>query len=241
MSVASWILPIFEVRDGFRMAFRSLDQLMSRGKMIDVLWLTLSMIVAWFIYTPIHELLHVAGCRLTGGTVTELALAPEYGAHLLKKIFPFIHPESNYAGQLTGFTTPSRLSYFVTDMLPYVLSLFGLPVLHWATQKKWVWLAGLGYLLAFIPFMSIPGDLYEAVSLYVSPFGELITYPGLEGYLISDDVFLLIKSLQETGQWTRSNISLVIIILLGAIYMACQLLALQVRLLRLMKQDKTSK
>ena len=42
----------------------------------------LSMVVAWFIYAPIHELLHVLGCVATGGTVSELEIQPIYGGAL---------------------------------------------------------------------------------------------------------------------------------------------------------------
>ncbi len=233
--IANWLLPIFEVREGLVLAWKSLDKLMSSGKLTDVAVLMVGLLAAWFIYTPIHELLHVAGCQWSGGSVSELALAPEYGAHLLKKIFPFITPDSEYAGQLTGFTTPSVWSYVATDMMPYVLSLAGLAVLKWSANKRFVWLAGLGYLLAFIPFMSIFGDLYEAVSLFISPFGEVLTYPGPEGYLISDDVFKLIHILKVTGQLSMTNVILVAIGLAGAVYVACQILAIQVRLARFVK------
>lgn len=230
--IARILLPLFEVRDGFVFSFRALEGLMVKGRMLDVVLLMLGLMVAWFIYTPIHELLHVAGCEWSGGHVSELALAPEYGAHLLREIFPFVVPESDYAGQLTGFTVPSRMSYVVTIMLPYVLSLAGLPLLEWCRRKTNVGLAGLAYILAFVPFMSIPGDMFEVVSLFVSPIGEVFTYPGLDGYLVSDDVFKLIGILRDTGQWSGTNQVLVGVTFIGSIYVAMQLFALQVYLLR---------
>ena len=71
----------------------------------------------WIIYVPIHELLHVAGCVVTGGTVSELELSPLYGAAMLQKIFPFIVVGGEYAGRVTGFDTP----------FPYALEEYYLP------------------------------------------------------------------------------------------------------------------
>ncbi|MFQ5414746.1 MAG: hypothetical protein ACE5E6_09845, partial [Phycisphaerae bacterium] len=31
-----------------------------------------SLVVTWWVYVPIHELLHVLGCVATGGSVTQL-------------------------------------------------------------------------------------------------------------------------------------------------------------------------
>ena len=52
----------------------------------------LGLVVFWHLYTPVHELLHVGACVLGGGTVSELALKPQYGGTLLAHIFPFITP-----------------------------------------------------------------------------------------------------------------------------------------------------
>ncbi len=63
------------------------------------------LVVYWCINVPIHELLYVAGCVLTGGTVTTLELDPKYDAALLARIFPFVVAGSEYAGRLAGFDT----------------------------------------------------------------------------------------------------------------------------------------
>lgn len=221
------VIPVRTFGRSLKFCLDALEQIMAKGRMIDVAWLMLSLTLFWFIYTPVHELLHVAGCLVSGGSVSELALAPQYGGRLLQNVFPFIRPESNYAGQLTGFTTPSIWSYFVTDMAPYVLSLLGLPLLAVAGKRRSAWIAGPGFLLAFVPFMSIPGDLYEAVSLLTSPVGELFHRPGLSGYLVSDDVFKLVEILRETGQLSSFNVVMILIGTFGAIYIAIQLMAFQ--------------
>ncbi len=58
----------------------------------------IAMLVTWFLYVPVHELLHVLGCVGTGGKVTELSLRPWYGGTILQHYFDFIVPDSNYAG-----------------------------------------------------------------------------------------------------------------------------------------------
>ena len=82
----------------------------------------ISILIVWFLYVPIHELLHVLGCVITGGEVIRLEMSPIYGAALYAKVFPFIHSGSDYAGQLTDFNTHgSDFCYFVTDFMPYML------------------------------------------------------------------------------------------------------------------------
>ena len=82
-------------------------------------------IAAWFVYTPIHELLHAAGCMLTGGTVRELQLSARYGGHLLARVFDFVRVEGEYAGRLSGFDTRGNdWIYLATDLGPFALTLF---------------------------------------------------------------------------------------------------------------------
>ena len=55
-------------------------------------------VVCWFIYTPIHEMLHVLACWATGGTVRELELQTIYGGAIFAEILsdfnqiPKFHP-----------------------------------------------------------------------------------------------------------------------------------------------------
>lgn len=186
------------------------------------------LIVFWHIYTPIHELMHVGMCLLGGGTVTELALKPQYGGTILAHIFPFIVAESDYAGQLTGFTTPNYFVYALVDFAPYVLSLFGLTLMAYVRQHSKAFLFGLGMLLSLIPFMSIPGDYYEAVSLVTTQIAEAGNSNLEAGVLISDDVFRSIGELRELGLMTGGIAALIGLGILGAIYLTLVTLGAQV-------------
>jgi hypothetical protein len=131
--------------------------------------------VSWWIYVPIHELLHAYGCILTGGEVTRLEISPEYGAAWLQTIFPFVAVGSDYAGQLTGFDTHGNDAiYLATDFLPFVLTiLIGVPLLRSAGREQERPLRaavklGVAMPVAYAPFISITGDYYEMGSILVS-------------------------------------------------------------------------
>lgn len=152
---------------------------------------------SWWIYVPIHELLHAYGCILTGGEVTRLEISPEYGAAWLQKVFPFIAVGSDYAGQLTGFDTHgSDGIYLATDFLPFVLTiLIGIPLLRSATHERRPLRAavklGVAMPIAFAPFISITGDYYEMGSILVSRVVSMMT-PGFDpSRWRSDDLFKL--------------------------------------------------
>lgn len=141
--------------------------------------------LSWWVYVPIHELLHVAGCLLGGGEVTRLELSPLYGAALLRRVFPFIAVGSDYAGQLTGFDTRGNdLTYLLTDFLPFALTILaGVPLLRAAADRRrapWIACLALGVSapVAFAPFISITGDFYEMGSICVSRLAVLVV-PGL--------------------------------------------------------------
>lgn len=126
-----------------------------------------SLVVTWFIYVPIHELLHVGGCVWTGGEVSRLELSPRYGATILKKYFPFISTGSDYAGQLTGFDTGgSDWCYFVTVFMPFVLTvLIGVPLVKLAGRARRPVLLGVAIVVGLAPFYNMPGDYYEMGSI----------------------------------------------------------------------------
>jgi len=126
-----------------------------------------SLVITWFIYVPIHELLHVGGCIWTGGTVTELIMGREYGADFLSKIFPFIKPESSiYAGRVTGFQPNGDAGYLMTDFLPFVLTIFpGVFFLLKSAEKKRIWMAGPGIVAGLAPFTNLTGDYFEMGSI----------------------------------------------------------------------------
>lgn len=126
-----------------------------------------SLIVTWFVYVPIHELLHVGGCVWTGGEVTRLELSARYGANLLKKVFPFISTGSDYAGQLKGFDTlGSDWCYFMTVFAPFGLTiLIGVPLIKIAGRARRPVLLGVAVVVGLAPFYNAPGDYYEMGSI----------------------------------------------------------------------------
>jgi hypothetical protein len=214
----------------FRDAWQAFGSLIDAGGMRALIVMMLSTIVFWHIYTPIHELLHVAACLMTGGTVTELALPVRYGGALLQPIFPFIVTESDYAGQLTGFTVPNDFAYAFVDYLPYVLSLPGILLMIIAGRRQWSWLFGAAMVLAFVPLVSITGDYYEAASLLTTRLSDILG-TGLEpSALVSDDLLNSVKELAEAGQLSFTVLLLLILGLLLAIYTAVWTVALQAKI-----------
>ena len=140
----------------------------------NVLAIVAALAASWWIYVPIHELLHAAGCVLGGGEVQRLEIDPVYGAALLQRVFPFVAVGSEYAGQLTGFDTRgSDLTYLLTDFLPFTLTvLIGVPLLRAAASAGSSMRAsialGAAIPIAFAPFVSATGDYYEMGSILVS-------------------------------------------------------------------------
>ena len=126
-----------------------------------------ALIVTWFIYVPIHELLHVLGCLLAGGEVDQLEIAPRYGGALLARVFPFVVSGGEYAGRLSGFDWKgSDLIYLATDFMPYLLTvLIGVPLIRLATRRRRPVVFGLGIVLGLAPFYNLPGDYYEMGSI----------------------------------------------------------------------------
>jgi hypothetical protein len=145
--------------------------------------------VGWWLYVPIHELLHVAGCLLAGGRVERLDLDPLYGADLLARVFPFVHSGSEYAGRLSGFDTRgSDAIYLATDLAPFVLALLpGLWAVRRAARAGRPFLFGTALPAAISPWLSATGDAYEIGSLAV------VNLPGFgesRAELVGDDLFL---------------------------------------------------
>lgn len=162
-------------------------------------------VAAWWIYLPLHELLHALGCVAGGGTVTRLEIDAIYGAALLQRIFPFVAVGSRYAGQLTGFDTGgSDLTYLLTDALPFVLTVaVGVPMLRAAGRMapgvRQALVFGASLPVALAPFISLTGDYYEMASIIVSRLAAPLSGLALARWR-SDDVFLLIETLPE-GTW----------------------------------------
>jgi hypothetical protein len=189
----------------------AMDAALSRGRpILSLLTLLMSAAIAWWLYVPTHELLHAAGCLLSGGEVRRLTIHPIYGGTVLSAILPFVEGEGAYAGRLTAFSTGrSDLRYLVTDAAPFILTIAaGVPLLRLAARRPSPALTGAAAVLALAPFISLTGDYYEMGSILVtraasffaapSPF-EAPPEPGdpASGLmrLRSDDLFALAASL----------------------------------------------
>lgn len=166
---------------------------------------------AWILYVPAHELLHAAGCAATGCEVTELRLAPLYGARMLARLFPFVVVDDAggpYAGRLSGFDTGgSDARLLAIDLAPYLLTvLIGVPLLRavaapppaGASGSGWrVWAFGPAVVLATAPFLSVTGDYYEIGSTLVTRW-----LPDAYREIRSDDLFETIGRLRATPAGT---------------------------------------
>lgn len=171
---------------------------------INIALIILSFVVSWWIYVPIHEILHATGCLIGGGTVTELEISPLYGGALLKRIIPFVSSGSEYAGQLTGFDTNGNdLIYLLTVFFPYLLTIFiGVPLLKSAANSTPVIASlklGIALPMAFAPFISFSGDYYEMGSIIVTRIASAIQSSSDFSRLISDDLFKLAEETFFSG------------------------------------------
>lgn len=143
-----------------------LDRCLVRGAR-GLLWIALGLVLGWWIYVPVHELLHAAGCLAAGGAVSRLEIDAMYGARLLARIFPFVHVGGEYAGRLSGFDTRgSDWIYLATDLAPYLVTF--LPGVWWLRRAgrrgRPLWFgAALPWGLA--PFLSLTGDAFEIGTL----------------------------------------------------------------------------
>jgi hypothetical protein len=155
----------------------------------------LGLVAGWWMYVPVHELLHAAACRLAGGEVTRLEIDRLYFGSLLARIFPFVAPASDYAGRLSGFDTHGDdWIYLATDLGPFLLTLFpGVWLLRRAAVARNAPLFGACLPVALAPFLSLTGDAYEIGSLlttHLPPWGGAASRQLLRG----DD---LIRKLKE--------------------------------------------
>lgn len=187
--------------DGLQYLITSRDNLPNRRGLdfLVLLQIFIGMIVSWWIYVPVHELLHAAGCMITGGTVIQLNIAPHYGGHLLARIFPFIQTGGDYAGRLVGFETGgSDLCYLFTVFAPYLLTLImGAMLLRSSFSRRYPLLFGAGLIIAFAPFISLTGDYYEMGSILITRvMGSLFPSSPWESFR-SDDVFRLLQEIAK--------------------------------------------
>jgi hypothetical protein len=161
--------------------------------------LVVSAVGAWWVYVPVHELLHAVGCQLTGGTVTEVQIARLYGGALLARLFPFVVAGGDYAGRLSGFDTHgSDLVYLATDAAPYLLTvLIGVPLLKATARGGRPVRFGIALPIAFAPLYALPGDYYEIGSIALTRTLMWLGCgdPSTLAKLRSDDVIRLVTDL----------------------------------------------
>lgn len=149
--------------------------------------LFLGLAVGWVVYVPIHELLHAAGCVLSGGEVHELQIRAIYGGELLARFFPFVTPGGEMAGRLSGFDTGgSELCYALTVLMPFLPGLLGFTFLALAARWGGALLYGAAMPWAAAPLVALPGDMYELGSLALYQFWPV------DRKLVGDDLIGLI-------------------------------------------------
>jgi hypothetical protein len=190
------------LREPFEDTLDAMAKALEPGALRGGALLALGAVATWFVYVPIHELLHAAGCVATGGAVHELELDPLYGGTLLARVLPFVTAGGEYAGRLSGFDTHgSDLVYLATDLGPYLLSiLVGVPMLLACTRRSRPLLFGAAVVLALAPLYNVPGDYYEMASILTTRATAWIS--GVSGpppyaALRSDDVIKLIGELLD--------------------------------------------
>lgn len=147
------------------------------------------LLVGWWIYVPLHELAHVAGCLMTGGEVTRLEIARAYGGDIYALFFDFVVPESNYAGRLSGFSTfGNDWIYLATDLAPFLMTIFpGVYALRRSVASGRPFFYGFWLPFALAPFLSLTGDAYEIGSIVVT---QVEPWAEMKDGLRSDDLFL---------------------------------------------------
>lgn len=180
-------------------AFRGLDRLLDGG-MAALARIFFGLGLGWWLYVPVHELLHAGACLAAGGRVERLEIDGMYGGALLAKIFPFVVSGSEYAGRLSGFDTGgSDLVYLATDFGPFLLTLFpGVWLLRHAVLKRRAFLFGLALPLALAPFISLTGDAYEIGSILTTTSGPW-NNAASSALLRGDDVFKKFAELRAAG------------------------------------------
>ena len=148
--------------------------------------------IGWWIYVPLHELLHAFACLAAGGEVTRLEVQPLYGGHVLAAIFPWVVAGGEYAGRLAGFDTKGcDLIYLATDFGPFIMTLFpGVWALRRAVAKASPFFYGASLPFALAPFLSLTGDAYEIGSILVTRLGPWRERMELRG----DDAILWVET-----------------------------------------------
>ncbi len=168
----------------------------------------------WWVYVPVHELLHALGCIAGGGRVWLLEISPLYGGALLERWFPFVEAGGDYAGRLAGFDTGGHdWVHVLTTFFPFLLTLFpGVWLLRQGAKRGSGLLYGFSLAIALAPLISLTGDAYEIGSLIVVqlfPWSQ----DAMREVLVGDDVAVVIAALREGPgllAWVGGGLSFVI-------------------------------
>lgn len=149
---------------------------------------------------PLHELLHAAGCLLTGGSVERLELRSLWGGRLLARVLPWVTPGGSYAGRLSGFHPAGDLSYLATVLLPHaLLAPVGALACRSAARRARPFVFGAALLAAGQPLASLSGDFYEAASIPLTAVAKTLGAswaPLLRG----DDLVLVGRAALRSGR-----------------------------------------
>jgi hypothetical protein len=180
-------------------AWRGLDRCLERGAPA-LAWIGAGLLAGWWIYVPVHELLHAAACMAAGGEVRRLEIAPLYGGAALARLLPFVAGGGEYAGRLTGFDTHgSDLVYLATDLGPFVLTL--VPGVWWlrrAARGGRAFAFGAALPMALAPFLSLTGDAYEIGAILVTRLPPW-TAPASRQLLRGDDLWRRLSAIAAAG------------------------------------------
>jgi hypothetical protein len=166
-----------------------LERILERGSK-GLLLAGIGLVAGWWLYVPAHELLHAAACRASGGDVTRLEIAPEYGGLILAGWLPWVVSGGEYAGRLSGFDTRgSDWRYLATDLGPYLLTLFpGVWALRQAARRGLAMAWGGLLPCAMAPFLALTGDAYEIGSIVATRIPFLAPSAAARELLRGDDL-----------------------------------------------------
>lgn len=176
---------------------QGLERCLERAGATGLFLLLVGLVAGWWIYVPLHELLHALACLAAGGEVTRLEIDPLYGGAILARVIPWVEASTSpYAGRLSGFDTGgSDLVYLLTDLGPFVLTLFpGVWWLRRAGEAGHSLLFGASLPFALAPFLSLTGDAYEIGSILVTRLPPW-SGAGLRGLIRGEDLLVVAPAL----------------------------------------------
>ncbi|HMB54662.1 MAG TPA: hypothetical protein VKU40_15195 [Thermoanaerobaculia bacterium] len=178
--------------------YRGLGHCLNRP--VDLLPIALGLLAGWWLYVPLHELLHAAGCWLAGGRVETLEISPLYGGTLLAAVFPFVEAGGEYAGRLAAFDTGgSAWVHLAAVVFPFLLTVWpGVWALRHAARRRSGFLFAFLLPLAMAPIVSLSGDAYEVGSLAVTALPAWSS-PAERAALVGDDLVLRLGAVEQAA------------------------------------------